>query len=229
MGAPAFPPSSVGGRAPRRGWGAPKAPLGRASLSGPFGSWPQEGPPSGDRRHLGGGRGRGLRAPGKGAGKISHHARQAPGREGPEGSGAPRPQVTRAEATPVRSGRLNQSRKAGEGAGIPSAHARHSPGSAGFAILSVQSSSACLGPSGVCPAPGLPCPSRTGTARRPGCTQPGPRMSALRSGRRPERPQNPLSLSPAVGSLHRGQSPDSFESRGRGGSGGLGDPVSSTA
>ncbi|XP_036049508.1 translation initiation factor IF-2-like [Onychomys torridus] len=205
--------------------GAPKAPLGRASLSGPFGSWPQEGPPIGDRRHLGGGRGRGLRAPGKGVGKISHHARQAPGREGPEGSGAPRPQVTRAEATPVRSGRLSQSRKAGEGAGIPSAHARHSPGSAGFAILSVQSSSACLGPSGVCPAPGVPCLSRSGTARRPGCTQPGPRMSALRPGRRLERPQNPLSLSPAVGSIHRGESPDSFESRGRGGSGALGDPV----
>lgn len=69
--------------------GAPKAPLGRASLSGPFGSWPQEGPPCGDRRHLGGGRGRGLRAPGKGAGKISHHVCQAPGRKGPEGSGAP--------------------------------------------------------------------------------------------------------------------------------------------
>lgn len=174
VGAPAFPPSSVGGRAPRRGWGAPKAPLGRASLSGPFGSWPQEGPPSGDRRHLGGGRGRGLRVPGKGEGKISHHVCQAPGREGREGSGTPRPQVTRAEARTVRSGRLSQSRRAGEGTGIPSAHARHSPGSAGFAILSVQSSSAGMGPSGVCPAPGLPCPSRAGTVRRPECTQPGP-------------------------------------------------------
>lgn len=153
MGAPVFPPSSVGGQAPRLGWGAPKAPLGRTSLSGPFGSWPQEGLPSGDRRHLGGGRGRGLCTPGKGAGKISHHARQAPGCKGPVGPGDPRPQVTRAEATPVRSGRLSQSRRTGEGAGIPSAHARHSPGSAGFSILSVQSSSASLGP-----LRGLSCP-----------------------------------------------------------------------
>lgn len=51
--------------------GGPQGSLGRASLSGPFGSWPQEGLPSGDRRHLGGGRGRGLRAPGKGAKKKS--------------------------------------------------------------------------------------------------------------------------------------------------------------
>lgn len=178
--------------------GGPQGSLGRASLSGPFGSWPQEGLPSGDRRHLGGGRGRGLRAPGKGAKKKNpqkspHHARQAPGREGPASSEAPRPQVTRAEVTPVRSRRLSQSRRAGEGAGIPSAHARHSPGSTGFAILSVHSRWAGLSPSGVCPAFALLCPSRAGTARCPGCTQPGPRMSVLRPGRRLERPQKPLS------------------------------------
>lgn len=189
MGVEAFPLSNVGGRAPRRDWGGPQGSLGRASLSGPFGSWPQEGPPISDRRHLGGGRGRGLRAPGKGAKKKSpHHAGQAPGREGPASSGAPRPQVTRAEVTPVRSRRLSQSRRAGEGAGIPSAHARHSPGSTGFAILSVHSRSSGLSPSGVCPAPALLCPSRAGTTRRPECTQPGPRMSVLPPGWRLERP-----------------------------------------
>lgn len=57
------------GPCPKTRLGGPQDSLGRASLSGPFGSWPQEGPPSGDRRHLGGGRGRGLRAPGEGGKK----------------------------------------------------------------------------------------------------------------------------------------------------------------
>lgn len=57
------------GPSPKARLGGPQGSLGRASLSGPFGSWPQEGPPISDRRHLGGGRGRGLRAPGKGAKK----------------------------------------------------------------------------------------------------------------------------------------------------------------
>ena len=46
--------------------GGPQGSLGRASLSGPFGPWPQGGPQSRHRRHLGGGRGRGLHAPRKG-------------------------------------------------------------------------------------------------------------------------------------------------------------------
>lgn len=147
---------------------------------------------TGDIWAVGGGGASALRRRGQKK-KSPHHARQAPGREGPASSGALRPQVTRAEVTPVRSRRLSQSRRAGEGAGIPSAHARHSPGSTGFAILSVHSRSAGLSLSGVCSAPVLLCPSRAGTARRPGCTQPGPRMSVLRPGRRLERPQKPLS------------------------------------
>ena len=142
--------------------GGPQGSLGRASLSGPFGPWPQGGPQSRHRRHLGGGRGRGLHAPRKGAGKISVNPRRAPvggNEQGSCGSGAPRPQVTRAQGdrgdagpVPAREPKSEGS-EGSEGAGIPSAHARYSPGSAPSGIRSVQSRSAGSGfHRGLCPA-----------------------------------------------------------------------------
>ncbi|KAM5338992.1 uncharacterized protein AAES06_016908 [Glossophaga mutica] len=110
--------------------GGPPGSLGWASLSGPFGPWPQGGPQSHPGRHLGGGRGRGLRAPRKGAGKISPNPRRTAGGEEARVWRAGGSQAT---SDPV-AGRLRR-RRGGPSArakvgGIPSARARHSPGSA---------------------------------------------------------------------------------------------------
>lgn len=80
-GGTGLPSKQRRGPSPKTGLGGPQGSLGRASLSGPFGPWPQGGPPSRDRRHLGGEGGRGLRAPGKGAVKIFLKPLQARGRE----------------------------------------------------------------------------------------------------------------------------------------------------
>lgn len=60
-GPPAFPPRSVEGQAPGD-VGGPPGSLGRASLSAPFGLWPQGGPARRGREHRGSGRGRGFGA-----------------------------------------------------------------------------------------------------------------------------------------------------------------------
>lgn len=69
-GSTGLPSKQRWGPSPKRMLGGPlKGSLGRASLSGPFGPWPQGGPQSRHGRHLDGGRGRGLRAPRKGGRK----------------------------------------------------------------------------------------------------------------------------------------------------------------
>lgn len=156
-GGTGLPSKQRRGPSPKTRLGGPQGSLGRTSLSGPFGPRPPGGSPSRGRRHLGGGRGRGLRAPGKGAEKSpTTPARlRVRNKRGSGGLGAPRPQVTRAQggrddAGPVRA--REPKSEGWEGAGIPSAHARHSPGSALSGIRSVQSRWAGAG---LCR--GLPC------------------------------------------------------------------------
>lgn len=84
------------GPSPKMRLGGPPGSLGRASLSGPFCPWPQGGPQSRPGRHLGGGRGGASALPDPGQEKCPPtpaRRRVGPGREG---SGALRPQVTRA-------------------------------------------------------------------------------------------------------------------------------------
>lgn len=130
-----LPSAQRRGPSPKARLGGPQGSLGRASLSGPFGPWPQGGPQSRHWRHLDGGRGRGLHAPRKRPGKISPNPRRAlvGNEQGSGGSGALRPQVNRAQgdrgdAGPVPARKPKS--EGSEGAGIPSAHARHSRGSA---------------------------------------------------------------------------------------------------
>lgn len=193
---PSFPAAS--GAKSQDEVGGPQGSLGRASLSGPLGPWPQGGPQSRHRRHQGGGRGRGLHAPRKGAGKISVNPRRAPvggNEQGSSGSGAPRPQVTRAQGhrgdagpVPAREPKSEGS----EGAGIPSAHARYSPGSAPSGIRSVQSRSAGSGLlRGLCPAESELAPVGARDTLSPDPERPRSGTCGVRSGR-----EGPLSPAP---------------------------------
>lgn len=122
-GGTGLPSDQRRGPSPKMRLGGPPGSLGRASLSGPFGPLPQRGPQSHPGRHLGGGRGRGLRAPGKGAGNSSPNPGRTAGGEA---------RVWRAGGSFAGRLRLRRGgpRARAKVGGIPSARARHSPGSA---------------------------------------------------------------------------------------------------
>lgn len=170
------------GPSPKMRLGGPPGSLGWASLSGPFGPWPQGGPQSHPGRHLGGGRGRGLRAPRKGAGKISPSPHRTAGGEA---------RVWRAGGSQATSdlveGRLRR-RQGGPSArakvgGIPSARARHSPGSAPSGIRSVRSGRAGARARGGCLARRDPAPLSGRGALSPDAGRPRSRAGGVPSGR----------------------------------------------
>lgn len=221
-GGTGLPSKQRRGPSPKTRLGGPQGSLGRTSLSGPFGPWPQGGSPSRGRRHLGGGRGRGLRAPGKGAGKIPHNTRQAPG---PERARVRRARGSQATGDPG----AGQPRRLRAG---PSARAK-------VGGLGGRRDPLSLRPAfpGLCTVRDPFCPVRMGrgrappwsalplvsdTTRRPGRAQPGPRTSALRHPRRPGRPRGSDQPSPAVFSEREcsqssGHDPKGPESAGPGG------------